>query len=74
MGGSSGGGERAGWAARLLDERRRGSLGGLMSLIKGGVVGLPACWMREPPLLPRGLPMTSTAALPLVFCSASRGM
>lgn len=32
------------------------------------------CWMSEPPLLPSGLPITSTAALPFVFCSASSGM
>ena len=30
--------------------------------------------MSEPPDLPRGPPMTSTAALPLVFCSWSKGM
>lgn len=34
----------------------------------------PTCWMNEPPDFPRGFPMTSTAALPLVFCSASRLM
>ena len=33
-----------------------------------------ACWMRDPPLLPSGPPMTSTAAFPFVFCSASSGM
>lgn len=32
------------------------------------------CWINAPPLLPSGLPTTSTAALPLVFDSWSNGM
>merc|ERR1719224_17744 len=32
------------------------------------------CWIREPPDLPMRLAMTSMAAFPLVFCSASSGM
>mmetsp|Transcript_26325 Transcript_26325/g.39099 ORF Transcript_26325/g.39099 Transcript_26325/m.39099 type:complete len:119 (+) Transcript_26325:592-948(+) len=32
------------------------------------------CWINEPPLFPSGLPMTSTAALPFVLESWSRGM
>mmetsp|Transcript_11731 Transcript_11731/g.35746 ORF Transcript_11731/g.35746 Transcript_11731/m.35746 type:complete len:205 (+) Transcript_11731:170-784(+) len=32
------------------------------------------CWMKDPPDFPSGLPITSTAALPLLFCSASNGM
>mmetsp|Transcript_32791 Transcript_32791/g.75854 ORF Transcript_32791/g.75854 Transcript_32791/m.75854 type:complete len:271 (+) Transcript_32791:558-1370(+) len=32
------------------------------------------CWIIEPPDLPSGLPITSTAALPLVFSSGLSGM
>ena len=35
---------------------------------------MSACWMSEPPDLPSGLPITSIAALPFVFDSASSGM
>ena len=37
-------------------------------------VPIKICCKKDPPDLPKGLPMTSTAALPLVFDSESNGM
>jgi hypothetical protein len=38
------------------------------------VTPIKNCWINEPPDLPRGLQITSMAALPLVFDSESKGM